>query len=119
MRFSIVILALLTLLLLGQPELRDKIDTNKQLNQRIAMRFFLEALNHSETELYVRHRMEVAGGNSELFTTDALALIHERSGGIPRRINLLCDSSLLTGYGKNSKTIDSELVQETIKSLSL
>jgi len=110
---------LLTLLILGQPELKDKIDTNKQLNQRIAMRFFLEALGHSETELYVRHRMEVAGGNIELFTADALAMIHERSGGIPRRINQLCDSSLLTGYGKGCKSIDSELVQETIKSLSL
>jgi general secretion pathway protein A len=83
------------------------------------MRFFLEALSQPETALYVKHRMEVAGGSIELFTPDALALIHERSGGIPRRINQLCDSTLLTGYGKNVKTIDSDLIQETIKSLSL
>lgn len=110
---------LLTLLILGQPELKDKIETNKQLNQRIAMRFFLEALNSAETEHYMAHRLQVAGGSISLFTKDAVALIHERSGGIPRRINQLCDSSLLTGYGKTSKVIDSELVQETIKSLSL
>jgi general secretion pathway protein A len=110
---------LLTLLILGQPELKDKIETNKQLNQRIAMRFFLEPLNLSETDHYIHHRLEVAGGSKTLFSQDAIATIHERAGGIPRRINQLCDSALLTGYGKNAKTIDSDLVQETIKSLSL
>jgi type II secretory pathway predicted ATPase ExeA len=110
---------LLTLLILGQPELKDKIETNKQLNQRIAMRFFLEQLNLAETGHYIHHRLEVSGGAKTLFTQDAIATIHERSGGIPRRINQLCDSALLTGYGKNSKVVDSELVQETIKSLSL
>ncbi|MHB9154215.1 MAG: ExeA family protein [Endomicrobiales bacterium] len=110
---------LLTLLIFGQPELKDKIETNKQLNQRIAMRFFLEALNRTDTENYIRHRLSVAGGNTEIFTTDAITLIHERSGGIPRRINQLCDTTLLTGYGKGVLAVDADLVQETIKSLSL
>jgi type II secretory pathway predicted ATPase ExeA len=110
---------LLTLLILGQPELKDKIDGNKQLNQRIAMRFHLEALNLSEAEHYIRHRMKVAGGNPELFETDAIALIHERSGGIPRRINQLCDTSLLTGYGKGADKIVRDMVDETIKSLAV
>lgn len=110
---------LLTLLLLGQPELKDKVESNKQLNQRIAMRFFLENLNQEETEHYIKHRITVAGGNTEMFTQTAINMIFERSGGIPRRINQLCDSSLLTGFGKDANAIDDEIVQETIRSLSL
>lgn len=110
---------LLTLLIIGQPELKDKIEANKQLNQRIAMRFYLEALSRADAENYIHHRLSVAGGNTETFTADAIALIHERSGGIPRRINQLCDTSLLTGYGKSVSSINADLVQETITSLSL
>lgn len=110
---------LLTLLILGQPELKEKVEANKQLNQRIAMRFFLQALDKTDTENYIHHRIKTAGGNPEIFDEGAIAMIHERSGGIPRRINQLCDTSLLTGYGKQVKTITSELVQETISSLSL
>jgi general secretion pathway protein A len=110
---------LLTLILLGQPELKDKVESNKQLNQRIAMRFFLDNLDQPETELYIKHRLTVAGGNTEMFTQTAINMIFERSGGIPRRINQLCDSSLLTGFGKEAKAIDEEIVQETIRSLSL
>jgi type II secretory pathway predicted ATPase ExeA len=110
---------LITLLIIGQPELRDKIESNKQLNQRIAMRFFLEPLGPGEADAYIRHRMQVAGGDPALFAPDAVRLIHERAGGIPRRINQLCDASLLTGFGKAAPVIDSALVEETIKSLSL
>jgi general secretion pathway protein A len=110
---------LLTLLLLGQPELREKVESNKQLNQRIAMRFYLENLNREETALYIKHRVKVAGGNPAIFTDSAVALIFERAGGIPRRINQLCDTSLLTGYGSEAKAVDDNIVQETIKSLSL
>jgi type II secretory pathway predicted ATPase ExeA len=110
---------LLTLLILGQPELKEKIEANKQLNQRIAMRFFLQALDMNETGNYIRHRLETAGGRLDIFTQDAIEIIHERSGGIPRRINQLCDSTLLTGFGKDAKSINAELVQEAINSLSL
>ena len=110
---------LLTLLILGQPELKEKIEANKQLNQRIAMRFFLQALDKNDTENYIKHRIRTAGGNPAIFSDEATAMIHERSGGIPRRINQLCDTSLLTGYGKGAKIITGELVQETISSLSL
>src|SRR3989339_1541203 len=110
---------LLTLLILGQPELKDKVEGNKQLNQRIAMRFYLEALARAETESYIRHRLSVCGGNTEIFAPEAIAAIHERSGGIPRRINQLCDVSLLTGYGRQASSVTREIVEETIKSLSL
>ncbi|MFH1367779.1 MAG: AAA family ATPase [Elusimicrobiota bacterium] len=110
---------LLTLILLGQPELKDIIEGNKQLNQRIAMRYYLDNLDASETDHYIKHRLKVVGSNSDIFTQKAIDLIHERSGGIPRRINQLCDSSLLTGYGKEADIIDDEIVEETIRSLSL
>lgn len=110
---------LLTLLILGQPELKDKIEANKQLNQRIALRFYLEALKRDETENYIKHRLIIAGAISPVFTTDAIDIVHERSGGIPRRINQLCDAALLTGFGKEVQEINRDIVDETIKSLSL
>ncbi len=110
---------LLSLLILGQPELREKIEGNKQLNQRIAMRFFLEPLSAKEIRNYIDHRLKIAGASRKIFTDEADNLIVERSGGIPRRINLLCDSALLTGFGKEIEMIDLETVVETVQSLSL
>ncbi len=110
---------LLTLLILGQPELREKVESNKQLNQRIAMRFYLEALNRTETAQYIKHRLTIGSGNPAIFNEEAIDLIHERSGGIPRRINQLCDTCLLTGFGLGAPGIDRKIVDETIKSMSL
>jgi len=110
---------LLSLLILGQPELKEKVESNKQLNQRIAMRFFLEPLSGAEVAQYIAHRLNVAGAVNKIFTDDAIALIAERSGGIPRRINLLCDSALLVGYGKGIKTIDTDTIVETVQSLQV
>jgi type II secretory pathway predicted ATPase ExeA len=110
---------LLTLLIIGQPELKDKIEGNKQLNQRIAMRFYLEPLDLRDAEAYIRHRLQVAGGAAGLFSPEAVRLIHERGGGIPRRINQLCDTSLLTGFGKGAAAIDAAIVEETVKSLAV
>jgi general secretion pathway protein A len=108
---------LLTLLLFGQPELQPKIDANKQLAQRMAMRFHLEGLSAADTQGYIEHRLKVAGAKHPLFTADAAALVFERTGGIPRRINHACDVSLLTGYGKSANVIDRETVREAIDSL--
>ena len=110
---------LLTLLLLGQPELREKVENIKQLNQRIAMRFHLDALTREETSAYINHRLSIAGAKKSLFSSEALQVVFERSGGIPRRINQVCDSALLTGYGKDANIIDAEIVKEAIQSLSL
>lgn len=110
---------LLNLLLLGQPELKEKIENIKQLNQRIAMRFHLEALNKEETAGYINHRLKIAGLTRQIFSNDAVSLIYEKSGGIPRRINQICDCALLTGYGKEAKIIDQELIKETVQSMLL
>ncbi len=108
---------LLTILLLGQPELKERVEANKQLLQRIAMRYHLEALSRDETINYINHRLKIAGGEKVEFNPSSYRLIHERSGGIPRRINQICDMCLVTGYAKKVTTINEEIVQEAIESL--
>jgi type II secretory pathway predicted ATPase ExeA len=108
---------LLSLLLFGQPELRDKIKQNKQFDQRIGMRYHLAALTPEETAGYIRHRLQVAGAKRELFGAEALALAHERSGGIPRRINQIADAALLVGFGKQKQVLDAEAVSEAVETV--
>lgn len=108
---------LLTILLIGQPELKEKVEANKQLLQRIAMRYHLEPLSREETFNYINHRLKIAGGEKLEFAPGSYRLIHERAGGIPRRINQICDMCLFTGYGKKVKLISEEIVQEAIEGL--
>jgi type II secretory pathway predicted ATPase ExeA len=108
---------LISVLLLGQPELKEKVDSNKQFAQRIAMRYNLSSLNKKEVEEYIYHRLKIAGSEEKIFLPDALELIFERSGGIPRRINQICDMCLMVGLDKNLNRIDRSIVQEAIDSL--
>lgn len=106
---------LLTLLLLGQPELKQKIEDNKQLEQRIAIKSSLQPLDLEDTKRYIQHRLAVVGQTEQIFTEGAIRLIQENSGGIPRRINHLCDICLLSGFGKQAEAIDERIVREEIK----
>ena len=108
---------LLTLILMGQPELRTKVDELRQLEQRINIKCHLDNLSKEDTEKYVVHRFQVAGGKKSPFTEKALSVIYDYSGGIPRRINRLCDLCLLSGFGKKAKTIGPEVIQEEIAAL--
>ncbi len=108
---------LLTLLLFGQPELKKQIDTNKQLSQRIALRYHLESLGKEETSEYIIHRLKVANQTNSIFTEEAIKLIYDRSGGIPRRINQICDMGLFTGFVKKRERIDEDVVKEAVESL--
>ena len=108
---------LLTLLLLGQDELKERVENNKQLDQRIAIRYHLEGLTAEETSGYVHHRLLIAGAKSEIFDADALAMVYLRSGGIPRRINQICDMSLLTARTHKSDKIAEATVHEAVESL--
>lgn len=103
---------LLTLLLLGQPELKELIDGNKQFSQRIAVRCHLGSLNEKETKGYILYRLSVAGRNQAIFTEEAYKLIYKKSGGIPRRINHICDLILFSGFGKDLSIIDENIVKE-------
>lgn len=108
---------LLTLLLLGQPELRKNIDNIKQLAQRIAIRYHLDRLSKQDTEAYIGHRLKIAGRVDPIFTSEATELIYQQSGGIPRRINHICDMSLFIGFGKKAERIDEGIIKEVVSDL--
>jgi general secretion pathway protein A len=108
---------LMNVLFLGQPELRDIIERNKQLSQRIAIRCHLSHLSEQEVGEYIKHRLKIVSRTDELFQASAVRLIFENSGGIPRRINHLCDLALLTGFSKQAKTIDAGIIKEVISDL--
>jgi general secretion pathway protein A len=111
---------LATLLLSGQPELREKLDSNKQFSQRITLNCTLPALDREETAAYVRHRLGVAAGIAGaadgIFLPEALDLVHARSGGIPRWINNIADMSLLAAFSKGASSVDAALVAEGAES---
>ncbi|MDX2436105.1 MAG: AAA family ATPase [Acidobacteriota bacterium] len=92
---------LLQIVLIGQPELRDRLDAPalRQLRQRITVRYHLGSINRQETEAYIQHRLLVAGSNGRpAFSRPAYRAIHGYSRGIPRLINAVCDKTLLCGY---------------------
>ena len=104
---------LVQVLLIGQPELRTMIEKPllEPLAQRVVTRFHLPALPAAETERYVAHRMAVAGLNGELpFDAAALRLIHKLCGGVPRRINVLCDRALHDAYTAGLRRVDANVV---------
>jgi type II secretory pathway predicted ATPase ExeA len=109
---------LLTIILLGQPELKRIISTMPQLVQRIAVRYHLRALNEQETREYIEHRLEVAQARRPLFQEDAYKEIYFFSGGIPRRINNICDMALLVGFGNGLNTIDKKTVIDVSEDLT-
>ena len=108
---------LLTLLLVGQPELGEKMSRLRQFEQRLSIRYHLAALSQEETKGYIHHRCQVAGAGRELFTGVACNLIYISSKGIPREINNICDISLLVGAGRRKAQIDGEIVEEMVEEL--
>ncbi|MBI5699821.1 AAA family ATPase [Candidatus Saganbacteria bacterium] len=105
---------LLTLILIGQPELNEKIKKLPQLEQRFALRYHLTALDEYETGEYIRHRLSVAGGSSDLFEEEAVAEIYRFTQGIPRKINNFCDLALLLGSGEEAISIDLPLIKKVL-----
>jgi general secretion pathway protein A len=103
---------LLQIILLGQPELRDKLaDTElRQLAQRITARYHLTPLDRVETEAYVRHRIAVAGAPKLPFSRLGLRALFQRSKGIPRLINIIGDRALMAGYAREQESIGERLV---------
>ena len=108
---------LLTLVLMGQPELAGMVGGVEQFNQRIAIRFHLKGLDEKETREYVAFRLERAGAARPLFTEEALNLIWERTGGVPRVINTLCDLCLLEGFASKASVVDGRVARRALASL--
>lgn len=101
---------LLTIFLLGQLELREKIHNLPQLKERIAVRYNLTALSEEDTKKYIQHRLKVAS-SEDIFQDDAYSEIYRFSGGIPRKINNICDMALLVGYGEETSKIDGKIIR--------
>ena len=99
---------LLSVILVGQPELDVRLDrpAYAPLRQRIGMRYALGPLTAEETCRYVEHRIRVAGGTRNPFSAEAMAEMHALSGGIPRLINTLAMTALLDAFGEDAATID-------------
>lgn len=111
---------LLQILLVGQPELEEKLKLNelRQLDQRIGIRCYLKPLPRKETYRYVEHRLRVAGLPGALpFTRAALAKIYKYSRGIPRVINLVCDRALMAGFSNRVREITPTLVTSAVRNL--
>jgi general secretion pathway protein A len=111
---------LLQILLVGQPELKAKLDLPElhQLKERIALRCQITPLALDETREYIRTRLRIAGARDlGIFSDDALGKVMEYSGGIPRRINILCDHCLLFGYADQLRHLDKHVVDQAIEYL--
>jgi general secretion pathway protein A len=109
---------LLQIVLIGQPELRTLLARPQleQLAQRVVARYHLDALTREETTQYVRHRLEVAGLERPLpFDRAALERVHRLTGGVPRRINLLCDRALLGAYGRSEPVVTRAIVEQAAR----
>jgi general secretion pathway protein A len=104
-------------ILVGQPELRETLRRPDMLQfaQRIAIDYHLGALRSDETHAYVRHRLVVAGGAADLISSEAVDLVHVRTGGVPRLINILCDTALVYGFAEQKEVIDAQLMAQVIE----
>lgn len=115
---------LLQIVLAGQPELDDKLDSAKltQLNQRIAIRSHLEPLRVDETQAYIERRMHLVGANSHaevIFPSRTVSSIYRYSQGIPRLINTICENALLSAYAKQMQTVTPEIIDEIAEDFRL
>ncbi len=111
---------LLQIVLIGQPELRDKLERPnlRQLRQRITVRYHLGPLDRRETEAYILHRLAVAGANGRpTFSRWALGAIHRRSRGVPRLVNAVCDTTLLCGYAEGRDRLGWRQVRRAVRQL--
>ncbi|NJD31984.1 MAG: FHA domain-containing protein [Gammaproteobacteria bacterium] len=110
----------LRIILAGQPELNEKLDSPElvQLRQRVRLRFHLTALTEQDTIAYVRHRLRVAGAEDrEIFEPETFPVIYRYTGGIPRLINTLCDTALLAAFAQDRNTVSTEDMQAAVGEL--
>lgn len=108
---------LLALVLIGQTELRERLDRrpHRALRQRVSLQFHLGPLDAEETRQYVKHRLRVAGRETPLFDEAALGLLFRESGGVPRRINIIAGNALIEGFGRGAAAIGPEIIESVVK----
>jgi general secretion pathway protein A len=111
---------LLQIVLLGQPELRDRLNHPRlrQLRQRITVRYHLLPLDRWEMTRYIQHRLEISGANgAPYFTRAALWRVYRYSQGVPRLVNAVCDKALLAGFVQQRERIDFRMVGRAVREL--
>ncbi len=113
---------LIQIALVGQPELRQKLEdpSLSQLRQRIGVRYHILPLDQDEVGPYIEHRLHIAGSNGQIrFKPKSVELIGRYAKGIPRLINMVCDKSLLAGYVYETFEMTPQIVQRCIQELEL
>ena len=107
---------LLQIMLVGQPELKAKLNMPDlaQLSQRIAVAYHLTALDQQETQAYIHTRLERAGASRDIFSAEALKKIYQATQGVPRNINLLCDTALVYGFAEDAELIDEVIIDQVL-----
>jgi general secretion pathway protein A len=109
---------LLNVLLIGQPELADRLNESglRQLKQRIALRWEIRTFSLAETAAYVAGRLRIAGGvPADVFSRDAITTVHRLSNGVPRVINVICDNALIGGFAARTKPVTKSLVDDVCR----
>lgn len=109
---------LLTLILMGQPELKLKVAKIPQFKQRISISYHLIGLSEKEVSKYIKHRLTIAGTSSDIFKKECFSPIYSYSKGIPRVINNICDLALFIGFNKKIDAIDKATIMKIIDDLS-
>lgn len=113
---------LLPLVLVGQPELGDRLNqpSLRQLKQRVALRCEVAALSLAETAAYIAHRIRSAGGDAgRLFSREAVVLVHQCSRGIPRTVSVMCDNALLCAFAAGRHRVECDIVREVAHDFDL
>jgi type II secretory pathway predicted ATPase ExeA len=107
---------LLQTILVGQPELRTSLGSPgmRQFAQRVLTDYHIGRMQANETQAYMRHRLTVAGGSADLFTTAATMRLHEAAAGTPRLVNILCDTALVYGFVDQVPIIDTDIVTQVL-----
>lgn len=107
---------LLQIMLVGQPQLKVMLMKPDllQFAQRVEVDFHIKPFSAADVPGYIQHRLAIAGREAPLFTPEACARIAEASQGIPRRINILCNTALVYGFSAGAETIDVDLVEEVL-----
>jgi general secretion pathway protein A len=110
---------LISFVFFGLPEIEKNLKLDPPLAQRVALRYKLEPFTAESTEAYIKHRLRLAGSPRLPFSAEALAAVHQRSGGTPRVINSICDNALFEAFLAREQVINERLIYRVADNLGL
>ena len=112
---------LINIFFVGSREFNDTLiqPNNRAMRQRLTVKVDLPPLSQAESEEYIRHRLRVAGTVEKLFTAKAMQMIHKYSMGIPKRINIICEHTMIAGCVQGKRLLDHKIVEECLQKLHL